>query len=331
MAAILRNFHRLLAFVLQAEPSHQLYGLLYLLLYTVIINLAINALYEFWHPGWWTILVLPVTLLLIPALLLSLAERRRRKAGHVISYGHLPDQKVGLILPLSLFYAPADKQPNQGPVALVSGEWKQPEIIHAVAEPTTDWAYLRQRVEQSNMGPALAAIRHHANQGVLQHVWLITTVDEKNEFGKVIQPGSVNFAPAFARILNDAQGYAMALHVHYADPVLQVSSTDLMAAYHATVHIFTTEAARWGVDPTQVIADITNGRLPTSIGMVLACATQSWPIQYTTTVEDPLVTAFRKVAHPREIMIDPHVLLEYAIRALDRQRARLPGHMKIDT
>lgn len=320
MSAILRNFHRVLAFVLQAEPQHQLYGLLYLFLFPVVVNLAINALYAFWQPTWWVISLLTVALLVGPALILSVVERRHRQDGHIISYGPLPDQKIGLILPLSLFYAPADNRPAHGRTLAESSEWKQTEIINAVADPTTDWAYLRQRFEQSNMGPALAAIRYHANQGVLQHLWLITTLDEKNEFGKVIQPGSVNFAPVFTRILNDVQGYAMALTVHYDDPVLQVGSTDLMAAYHATTHVFTVEAGRWGLTPTQIMVDITNGRLPTSIGMALACATQSWPMQYTTTVEDPLATAFRKMAQPREIAIDPQLLLQYAIRALERQR-----------
>lgn len=319
MTTLLRNLQRILVFVLQTEPNRQLYALLYLLLYTVIINVAINALYTRWQPGWWSTLTVTVALLVLPVLVLSAVEHRRRRDGYLIHYGQLPQPQAGLILPLSLFFAPADTHTDDNRPPATRAAWRQAEIIAAVNDPLTDWAYLRQRFEQSNMGPALAAIRHHAGNGKLQHIWLLTTLDEKNEFDNVIQPGSLHFAPSFAQILNDARGYAMALQIHYENPLLQVSSTDLMAAHDAVTHIFNVEAGRYGLRPTELIADITNGRLPTSIGMALACATQSRPMQYTTTVEDPAATTFRKNARPQEIAIDPKVLLRYAIDALKRQ------------
>ncbi len=61
---------------------------------------------------------------------------------------------------------------------------------------------------------------------------------------------------------------------------------DSQGCYRTVAHIYREEASRWGMSPQQVIADITGGTKPMTLGMIVACLEGDYPIEHVPTAFD---------------------------------------------
>ncbi|CAN5671047.1 hypothetical protein BH10CHL1_BH10CHL1_50230 [soil metagenome] len=303
------NLREMLALLLQMSPNQQLSSMLLVLGFLLILNLISSALYEATRAWFWVSPLLIVALIGIAFGWLWL--RPRQSLPHPTT-GEKPDAYPGLILFLSLFQARADQQKSTSAI----GDWRRSELQAALAQPVIDWPTVLARFEHSNMQPALSAIRHHAQAGLLKHIWLISTQDEIPLAGKKGQEGSCHLAPLFAKILTHPQGFAYNMTIHHADPLLQIPADDVGAAYAAVEYVFGTAAPQAGLAPYQVIADITGGRATMSGGMVLACAPCDWAMQYTTTARDPAQRGPGDTPVPLRIRVDARQILQRALQSV---------------
>jgi hypothetical protein len=61
---------------------------------------------------------------------------------------------------------------------------------------------------------------------------------------------------------------------------------DSQGCYRTVLQIYREEAPRHGLAPQDVVADITGGTKPMSLGMVVACLTGGYPIEHVPTAFD---------------------------------------------
>ena len=78
------------------------------------------------------------------------------------------------------------------------------------------------------------------------------------------------------------------------------SAFDVQEAYLLVRRIYAEEAAKYGLDAGQIIADFTGGTKPMTAGMVLACREGRWPMQYMSgrggeIVSTPMLVRFQPV------------------------------------
>jgi hypothetical protein len=106
------------------------------------------------------------------------------------------------------------------------------------------------------------AIQHH--QPVLEHCWLLVT-------------------PEMQEVANQAMS-------HFTDLRFTIHALsdryDSQACYQTVCDIYQREAPRLGIPPEQVIADITGGTKPMTMGMIVACLEEDYPIEHVPTAFD---------------------------------------------
>ncbi len=107
-----------------------------------------------------------------------------------------------------------------------------------------------------------AAIQCH--QPVLEHCWLLVTPQ--------MQERAAQFASAFTGL----DVTLCAIGDHY----------DANACYRTVRDVYRRKALRVGIPPEQVIADITGGTKPMTMGVVVACMEGGYPIEHVPTAFD---------------------------------------------
>jgi len=115
----------------------------------------------------------------------------------------------------------------------------------------------------------LFALRHHHKGGGGAHCWLVMQDVElvRETFGQLSQ-----------RLL--AEGMPTRLHPVY------IPQLDVEAAYGAVRSALEREAAEEGLEPGNVIADITGGTKPLTAGMLLAALTTGCAMEYVESERD---------------------------------------------
>ena len=109
----------------------------------------------------------------------------------------------------------------------------------------------------------LFALEHHWQGGGATHCWLVM---------QNVEPVREAFNRLSRQLLE--RGAVTRLHPIY------IQQLDVQAAYQAVRTVFEREAAEEGLQPDQVIADITGGTKPLTAGMVLAAITCGGALEY---------------------------------------------------
>jgi hypothetical protein len=78
---------------------------------------------------------------------------------------------------------------------------------------------------------------------------------------------------------------------------------DAKECYAIIQGIYRSEVARFGLEPKDVIADITGGTKPMTMGMILACIEGEYPVEHVPAVYDENLRAHRPL-DPIEIRYD---------------------------
>lgn len=141
------------------------------------------------------------------------------------------------------------------------------------------WRAVRAVVDESRLAPPhpgliwllgpgrldhlLFALEHHRQGGGATHCWLVMQNAE---------PVREAFNHLSQQLLE--QGATTRLHPVY------VQQLDVQAAYQAVRSIFEREAGEAGLQPDQVIADVTGATKPMTSGMVLAAITTGSALEY---------------------------------------------------
>ncbi len=106
------------------------------------------------------------------------------------------------------------------------------------------------------------AIHHH--QPVLEHCWLLVTPEMQERAKQSV--GHFSQVRFTLHALSDRY--------------------DSQACYLTVRDIYRLEAPRLGIPPGQVIADITGGTKPMTMGMIVACLEGNYPIEHVPTAYD---------------------------------------------
>jgi len=115
----------------------------------------------------------------------------------------------------------------------------------------------------------LFALQHHRDGGGGVHCWLVmqNIVAVKETFGRLAADIAELTPP-------------VSMHPFYIDEL------DADATYRAVHDILTRESAEEGLQPGQVVSDITGGTKPMTTGMALAALAQDTAIEYVETERD---------------------------------------------
>lgn len=123
----------------------------------------------------------------------------------------------------------------------------------------------------STPGIVKELLKHHGSE--LQHLWIITNFEHK-----AYAHFSSEILPTMRRELEEQKcRLNFSVHPLHFD---QSKSTDAKNAYLATTKAFEEALKEYGLQPSQVVADITGGTKEMTIGMALACALHRWPMSY---------------------------------------------------
>ncbi len=266
------------------------------------------------------LLVLVTCLAAVPVLvLLSWRAKVPPRKGASAPFEAPPPRMKGLILLLSFFKSHGGLSFSEFST-LLNEDLKTPR----------DWQTLEEAAEKSNFDVPLQAIRYHLKNGTLRDVWLICTDDAQDTQGIIMNedqtpksPGSWRLAPFLENFIHDAphnrlvgdggsnfsQAPYVRFHYHSVAAPKEQCVVNYFAeqgardVFRALNYIFDEEVELAGLDPDDVICDITGLRAPHSIGMVMACLPARRRIQYTSSPQTPLDTYFRRPA-PNEIRAD---------------------------
>ena len=105
------------------------------------------------------------------------------------------------------------------------------------------------------------AIRYH--QPALEHVWLLVTPQRQADAASAMTRFDASFT------------------VHHLPDLW-----DSQACYRIVAQIYQHEVPRLGLEPQRVIADITGGTKPMTLGMIVACLEGGYPIEHVPTAYD---------------------------------------------
>lgn len=132
--------------------------------------------------------------------------------------------------------------------------------------------------------PAIAreAIEYHKEE--LQCCWLITTPEMKQRAEKL------------------REQYEKAIPYVIIRPMADMYDT--RGCYQLVRDILQQEALRLGLESTEVIADITGGTKPMTMGMILACLEGKFPIEHVPTEFDPITVRPKGPLPPIQITVD---------------------------
>ena len=103
------------------------------------------------------------------------------------------------------------------------------------------------------------AIAYHSP--TLEHCWLLVTPEMQDQAGQAVGHFS---------------GVSFTLHA-------LGSRYDSQGCYQAVRDIYRHEAPRLGLAPSEVIADITGGTKPMTLGLIVACLEGAYPVQHVPT------------------------------------------------
>ena len=298
-----------LALLLQMEPNQQIWSMVVVFLFIILINAASNALYEALNLSIW---VTPLVLLVVVFGMVFYGSHRLPQTLQPAPpfTGPQPQPHAGLVIFLSLFNSRGDQQSDE----LRDRDWRRKDLQKAIDDPNIGWPHIIDRFTHSNMRPAIEAIRHHMKDKTLRHVWLISTADLVSPDGEAIQEGSHHLAPLFARVIKD--GFRWDVTFHHVDPQLCVQPYELRDSYQAVEYVFSQAVQQVNLHPEHIIADPTSGRVPMSGGMILACAPRNWTMQYTTTDRDPAQQGPGDTPIPLTLHVDAKDLWLCALQAV---------------
>jgi hypothetical protein len=137
----------------------------------------------------------------------------------------------------------------------------------------------------------LFALEHHVRGGGGTHCWLVM------QDTPLVQE-------AFNKLSQTLLEHGISTRLH----PLYIERMDVRAAYEAVRVVFDQEAAREGLSPDQVIADITGGTKPLTAGMVLATLTTGGALEYVESDRDahgnPIPSTLRVVLVDAEFYLD---------------------------
>lgn len=155
-------------------------------------------------------------------------------------------------------------RPNPGTAAAALSAAERAEAVAALD-------FERLELEASNLYPTIRAITGHASR--LEHCWLLATS------GRNVS-GSLLYAPLLAAYLHQKKGlkckfyYGAAYSISLDDDALVLSKT-----YDQVQRVFE-QAARLGLAPRELVADITTGVRSMTLGMVLACLSGDQDVEF---------------------------------------------------
>ena len=151
-------------------------------------------------------------------------------------------------------------------------------------------------LKDSNLYPAFSAAEYHIKQKTLIHCWMITTMDTDQE------NGSHDIPPLLEKWLQVAYPHAEVRFDYGED--LQVKPRDYAGLWEKVDNLFNKSSLK----DEYIIADITSGTKPMSIGIALACLPTGRTMQYMTTNSDWRGNPIPKgEMHPILIDIDPYL------------------------
>lgn len=202
---------------------------------------------------------------------------------------------------------------NKLPPGRQNEKWSGADLLAALDRPAPDWRQILDHVQASNMQVPLEAVAHHAQDGRLRHVWLLTTDDTKDGQGNV-RVGSRHLGAAFKRVVRE--GLKLKVEVHCDDPTLIVLPYNVQSTYDAVNHIFEEEAGRANLSEADIIGDITAGTATMSAGVLLACALLQRPLQYTAALVEPIHGRPLDKPHCYAIQIDETTLRRLMVKRL---------------
>jgi hypothetical protein len=309
LRSVSRQIQSALFVLLQVDPQQQLVIGVFVLFFVVAINVASNAASTLLagFPDW-LLLVTPAPV--FGAFVFWLAvQRRRLTAPHDPELTPELGEYPGLVAMLGIFRSRGNPE-SEG---LPSRPWQIEQLRAALDAEAPDWQVILNHVDNSNLQPLLQAIRHHDRNGRLRHVWLIATTDVVQP--DAVQGGSRHLAPLVAKIVGSGLGHRVICH--YGEPALVVLPDDIGATYRAVNSVYEQAAPQVGLQPYQVIADITGARATMTSGMILACAPRGYPLQYTSTVVDPAAKEANVLPTPQRLRIDTREILRHALEAID--------------
>lgn len=135
--------------------------------------------------------------------------------------------------------------------------------------------------------PWLAIQYHHVTKAAeqLQHCWLLITPQSSNTFD------------GLAGLLKD-RNYAVALHP------IELEAPTIEATYRAVDAIYASAASKHGLQPDQIIADLTGGLKPMTAGMVLACLPFGRALEYIESERGPDGQPLAGTLHPIKVGVD---------------------------
>ena len=120
----------------------------------------------------------------------------------------------------------------------------------------------------SNLKPPLKAIEFHCKQGTLRDCWLISTQDDGQEKGSIDVPPILE---KWCKVRNPDGN----VQYHYGED-LCIHPRDYIKLWDLVDGLF--ESATY--KPEHIIADITSGTKPMSVGVALACLPEKRTMQY---------------------------------------------------
>lgn len=121
-----------------------------------------------------------------------------------------------------------------------------------------------------NVGSLPDALRHHWNGGGARHCWLVMQSNE--------EPVQKAYEQLVSQLL--AEGITTQPHPVY------IQQLDAQTAYEKVRIIFEREALEEGLEPGNVIADITGGTKPLTAGMILAALAVNGALEYVESQRD---------------------------------------------
>ena len=309
MVSVQRYLHNALAILLQIDPAQRISVILIILAFLYALNLSSSVLYQALSGSLWGVLGMALAPLIPFALILlwlSSSARRRQAAEEprLTSLAPYP----GLIWMVSIFHARVTDHAGK------EERYTIDDLQRALATSPIDYTMIKTMVESpsSNLRPLIATIRHHQANHTLQHLWLISTADQAQQLG------SYHLAPLIKQLLHQVYCYTH-INVYWDDPQLIVHPHQVTDTYRAVHYIFQHDAVRLGLTPSEIIADITGGRVPMSCGMILACTPNDWPLEFTSTEFDPATNHKPDTPLPMKIAVDQRTVLRQTLDAAGRR------------
>ncbi len=215
-----------------------------------------------------------------------------------------PSLHKGLILFLSP-YAPIRSKYQKD-----EEQWNFDNLKAELDKSNPNYGVITHHVDRSNLQVPVEAIKWHAQNKVLRHCWLMTTLDVERE-GGMISPGSHPLAKYLCKYVREGLGFNF-INFYFDESEYNVYPYDLIGTFNVIDKIFKEELSRKGLKTEEVISDFTSGRVPMSGGMLLACLPYDRHIEYTT-IDIDYTGNFVDKPKPEEIKVDSTLLRELVL------------------